>query len=120
MLRPCRRCTALSSRADFGSWILKSCVSITLRPCCLGEALPTNRDKIAALLDERFCRMWEFYLIAVEMGFRSGKQMVFQLQLAKSLDVLPITRDYMAEAELCFRRFGCSPSVICSRSADNA
>jgi cyclopropane-fatty-acyl-phospholipid synthase len=65
-----------------------------------------NRDKIAALLDERFCRMWEFYLIAVEMGFRSGKQMVFQLQLAKSLDVLPITRDYMAEAERGFRRFG--------------
>ena len=50
--------------------------------------------------------MWEFYLIAVEMGFRSGKQMVFQLQLAKSSDVLPITRDYMAEAERGFRRFG--------------
>ena len=58
-----------------------------------------NRHRIAALLDERFCRMWEFYLIAAEMGFRYGKQMVFQLQLAKSLDALPITRDYMAEAE---------------------
>ena len=71
-----------------------------------------NRGKIAALLDERFCRMWEFYLIAAELGFRYGKQMVFQLQLAKSLDALPITRDYMVEAELNFegRRLSASRS----------
>jgi cyclopropane-fatty-acyl-phospholipid synthase len=54
-----------------------------------------NRDKIAELLDERFCRMWEFYLISCEAGFRYGKQMVFQMQLAKAADTLPITRDYM-------------------------
>ncbi len=58
-----------------------------------------NRQQIAGLLDERFCRMWEFYLIISEMSFRHGKHMVFQIQLSKSVDNLPITRDYMAAAE---------------------
>jgi len=58
-----------------------------------------NRQQIAELLDERFCRMWEFYLIISEMSFRHGKHMVFQVQLSKSVDNLPITRDYMAAAE---------------------
>ncbi len=61
-----------------------------------------HRDEVAALFDERFCRMWEFYLIASEIGFRYGKQMVFQMQLARRLDTLPITRDYVAEAEADF------------------
>jgi len=58
-----------------------------------------NRQKIANLLDERFCRMWEFYLIISEMSFRHGKHMVFQIQLTKNVDALPITRNYMAKAE---------------------
>ena len=58
-----------------------------------------NRGKIAALHDERFCRMWEFYLIGCEFGFRFGKQMVFQIQLAKKVDTLPLDRNYMAVAE---------------------
>lgn len=58
-----------------------------------------RRAEIAALFDERFCRMWEFYLIVCELGFRYGKQAVFQMQMTKSLYGLPITRDYMAEAE---------------------
>jgi cyclopropane-fatty-acyl-phospholipid synthase len=58
-----------------------------------------NRDQVAAIYDERFCRMWEFYLAACEMAFRHWGQMVFQLQLAKRLDVVPLTRDYMYEAE---------------------
>ena len=57
-----------------------------------------NRGQIEALLDERFCRMWEFYLISCEVGFRYGKQMVFQMQLAKAADALPITRDYMGDS----------------------
>ena len=61
-----------------------------------------HRDEVAALFDERFCRMWEFYLIASEIGFRYGKQMVFQMQLARRMDTLPITRDYVAEAEADF------------------
>jgi cyclopropane-fatty-acyl-phospholipid synthase len=67
-----------------------------------------NRDRIASLFDERFCRMWEFYLLAAEMGFRYGKQMVFQLQLAKSVDALPITRDYMAATEMSLLSQPCS------------
>ena len=48
---------------------------------------------------ERFCRMWEFYLAASEIGFRYAGHMVFQLQLTRRIDALPITRTYMAEAE---------------------
>ena len=49
--------------------------------------------------DERFRRMWEFYLTVSEMSFRFGGFMVFQAQLARQLDVVPITRDYMFEQE---------------------
>ncbi len=41
--------------------------------------------------------MWEFYLAGSEMAFRNQGQMVFQIQLAKRVDAVPITRDYMAE-----------------------
>ena len=58
-----------------------------------------NRPRIAALLDERFCRMWEFYLVTSEFSFRHLKHLVFQIQLTKSLEALPIDRDYMAKAE---------------------
>jgi cyclopropane-fatty-acyl-phospholipid synthase len=54
-----------------------------------------NWDRARDIYDERFCRMWEFYLAGSEMGFRSQGAMVFQLQLAKRIDVLPLTRDYM-------------------------
>jgi len=56
-----------------------------------------------AMFDARFCRMWEFYLIAGEIGFRYGKQMVIQMQLAKSAAALPITRDYLGIAETALR-----------------
>ena len=58
-----------------------------------------HRDAIAALYDERFCRMFEFYLAGCELGFRHGGHMIWQLQLARRVDSLPITRDYMVEAE---------------------
>ncbi len=58
-----------------------------------------NWDKAAALYDERFCRMWEFYLAACEMTFRHQGHMVAQIQLIKSVDALPYTRNYMAEWE---------------------
>jgi len=54
-----------------------------------------NRAEIAALYDERFCRMWEFYLAGAEMSFRHENEVVFQIQIAKRVDALPITRDYM-------------------------
>ena len=58
-----------------------------------------RRDEIAARLDQRFCRMWEFYLAGAEMAFRHEDHMVFQLQLSRSVDAVPATRDYMVEAE---------------------
>jgi len=58
-----------------------------------------NRDKARELYDERFCRMWEFYLCAVELDFQHGASMVFQLLLSRSRDAVPLTRDFMYEAE---------------------
>ena len=57
----------------------------------------TNRAEIASLYDERFCRMWEFYLAGAEMAFRHEQQVVFQIQMARIVDALPLTRDYMME-----------------------
>jgi cyclopropane-fatty-acyl-phospholipid synthase len=57
------------------------------------------RSKVAAIYDERFCRMWELYLVICEMGFRHLGMMVFQMQLAKRLDAVPMTRDYMFDWE---------------------
>lgn len=54
-----------------------------------------NWDRAARLYDERFCRMWEFFLAGSEMAFRHQGQAVFQLQLCKRVDTLPLTRDYM-------------------------
>ena len=63
------------------------------------ERFQANRDKVADMFDERFCRMWEFYLVISELSFRLGKHMNFQIQLSKSVNALPMTRDYMIEAE---------------------
>ena len=65
-----------------------------------------NWAKAAALYDERFCRMWEFYLAASEMTFRYGSQVVFQIQLATRIDAVPVTRDYMFDAERAMRSRG--------------
>ncbi|NBC34242.1 MAG: methyltransferase domain-containing protein [Alphaproteobacteria bacterium] len=56
-----------------------------------------NWNRAAAPYDDRFCRMWEFYLAACELSFRYAGQMVFQMQLAKRVDTVPITRDYLYE-----------------------
>jgi cyclopropane-fatty-acyl-phospholipid synthase len=57
-----------------------------------------NIDRVRAIYDERFCRMWSYYLVASEMGFRSGNQSVFQMQLARRQDAVPLTRDYLYAA----------------------
>lgn len=54
-----------------------------------------NREQVAALYDERFCRMWEFYLAVCEAAFRHAGLVVFQFQLAKRADTVPLTRDYV-------------------------
>jgi cyclopropane-fatty-acyl-phospholipid synthase len=61
-----------------------------------------NRDTIAAIYDERFCRMFEFYLCGSEIAFRREGYMVFQLQLAHRQTAVPLTRDYITDSE---RRF---------------
>ena len=58
-----------------------------------------NRDRVAQVYDERFCRMWEFYLIGSELAFRRMGHMVFQIQLARRQDVVPLTRDYITDFE---------------------
>jgi len=58
-----------------------------------------RRADAARLYDERFCRMWEFYLAGAEMAFRHDGQVVFQIQLARSQEAVPLTRDYMLEDE---------------------
>jgi len=63
------------------------------------ERFMARRDEVLRLYDERFCRMWEFYLVLCEIGFRLRTNMVFQMQLSKRIDAVPITRDYMVDAE---------------------
>ena len=55
--------------------------------------------EVAEVYDERFCRMWEFYLASCEAFFRNQSNMVVQIQLTKRIDSLPLTRDYMIEWE---------------------
>src|SRR5256885_6457042 len=58
-----------------------------------------NRDRIRELYDERFCRMWEMYLVGAEVSFRRGGSLVFQMQLAKAIETVPLTRDYIQDWE---------------------
>ena len=61
------------------------------------ERFVARRADVVRLYDERFYRMWEFYLVLCEIGFRMRTNVVFQIQLTKRLDALPIRRDYMVD-----------------------
>jgi len=63
-----------------------------------------NREKIKALYDERFCRMWEFYLVGAELTFRYMSANNFQIQFGHDQHYLPVTRDYMFAEEARLRR----------------
>lgn len=65
-----------------------------------------EKDRIVEMYDERFYRMWEFYLTGCETAFRHGSLMVFQVQLAKDLYAVPQTRDYIADFERRWRGRG--------------
>jgi cyclopropane-fatty-acyl-phospholipid synthase len=54
-----------------------------------------NKEKIIKMFDERFFRMWEFYLAGCEVAFKWGDQVVYQFQLTKNYTSTPITRDYI-------------------------
>ncbi len=68
------------------------------------ERFMENREEAARLYDERFCRMWEFYLAGSETSFRVDGHMVFQIQIARRQDSVPLTRDYIPEREAELRR----------------
>ena len=68
------------------------------------ENFSANREKIREIYDERFCRMWEFYLAGSETSFRYGGIMVFQIQIAKQQDAVPLTRDYITDWERAQRQ----------------
>jgi cyclopropane-fatty-acyl-phospholipid synthase len=63
------------------------------------EQFQQSREAVEKIYDARFCRMWEYYLVASEMSFRYAGFMVFQMQLARDVAAVPLTRDYLFEAE---------------------
>ncbi len=63
------------------------------------RAFVANRDKIEAVYDERFCRMWEFYLAGSETAFRRQDHMIVQMQLTRDQEAVPLIRDYMIDWE---------------------
>ncbi|WP_394039676.1 class I SAM-dependent methyltransferase [Xanthobacter autotrophicus] len=58
-----------------------------------------NRGRVAEIYDQRFCRMWEFYLASCEAAFRHGGLINFQIQVSKRLNAAPLTRDYIQDWE---------------------
>lgn len=103
---------ALAALEATGLWltdmeILRLHYAETLRHWRMRVA--TQRGAIEAMYDARFYRMWEFYLASCEMSFRFDGMMVFQLQIARDIESLPITRDYIAQAE---------PHLIAERKKD--
>ena len=63
------------------------------------EAYDAHRIEAATLMGERFCRMWDFYLASVELGFLHGSNFVFQLLLSDRRDDVSVIRDYIVDEE---------------------
>jgi len=59
------------------------------------DRFQASRESVKNMYDERFCRMWEFYLAVCETAFRTGPMMVFQIQFARHRDAVPRTRNYL-------------------------
>jgi cyclopropane-fatty-acyl-phospholipid synthase len=67
------------------------------------KAFMARREEAKALYDEKFCRIWEFYLASSESAFRWQNLVIFQIQLAHDQQAVPLTRDYITEAEAILR-----------------
>ena len=67
------------------------------------ERFLAYRDEAVRIYDQRFVRMWEFYLACSEMAFREADMVVFQVQMAKRKGLVPATRDYIAREEARLR-----------------
>jgi len=63
------------------------------------ERFLAHREEVERIYDQRFVRMWEFYLASSEMAFREQNLMVFQIQLTKRQNIVPMTRDYIMREE---------------------
>jgi cyclopropane-fatty-acyl-phospholipid synthase len=74
-----------------------------------------KRDAVVSMMGERFARMWEFYLCAVELGFLHGSNMVFQLLLSVQRDDVPVTRDFIGEHERALQAAEGKPQTVASR-----
>ena len=68
------------------------------------------RDQIVAMYDERFFRMWEFYLAGGIVMFESGAACNYQIQYIRDRHAVPVTRDYLAEAEERYRKIDAAPA----------
>jgi len=69
-----------------------------------GRRFAANRAEIEAMYDEKFARMWEFYLTSAEMMFVTGSQLVFHMQLARKRDAVPINRDYITDRQRAYAK----------------
>ena len=102
--RPCRR----SSRSSSGPklWVT-DCEFLRLHYAKTlahwRARFDANRDAHRRMYDERFCRMFEFYLISAELMFVTGSQEVFHMQLARRRDSAPIVRDYATDTQRRYR-----------------
>jgi cyclopropane-fatty-acyl-phospholipid synthase len=59
------------------------------------DRFEANIKAVETLYSDRFCRMWRYYLVASELTFRLGRQVVFQIQLSRQQDAVPLARDYL-------------------------
>jgi cyclopropane-fatty-acyl-phospholipid synthase len=93
--------TCIPSNAPTSSWpISKSCDCTMQRPCAPGASgFLANWDKVAAVRDENSVACGSFYLACSEVAFRYLGLVVLQVQVVKQIDVSPLTRDYMTDAE---------------------
>ena len=77
-----------------------------------------HREEIIELYDERFFRMWQFYLAGAEAAFRYGGLVNWQLQYVKRRDAIPMTRDYMFEEAARLRGLEEPPEWHLARAAE--
>jgi len=89
------------------------------------ETLRAWRDRFLArwadaaqIYDERFCRLWEFYLSACEAGFRHCGLVVFQIQLAKHQNAVPLTRDYIGMRSANLAACDSGPTALSNVAAE--
>lgn len=75
--------------------VLRKHYAFTLRDWA--DRFAEHRDEAKAMYDERFCRMWELYLLGAESAFLDGRMANMHLQMAHERDAVPLSREYMAE-----------------------